>query len=365
MYELFMTAFINDIDFDRARSLLSGYCWSEPNTRFYRVIHYDGPNPPKPITKTSNIRGIPPQPDPFMYGLPGAEPLQPQVGPYIDPDWRALSDILKKQSYISHPLNARQGALFWAEIPDPASTAGGQSLILQRNKIEIWDQLNLPAVMADNGFRPKAETVEETHDIYHRDDPMLEFNLVRHYKLPSPKNPSAPEKSSPLPDLDQLEKTDPAGKWILWARVHVLSDDKAPEKIKAARDTLARVRDELRGTGIEFRELDRRVHDTQLAGSGSQAWSTLSEEDEEEEEEMEMEDLQLTLDDWRSSRVRRSRRLAREKREERERERGRECARGTGQIGEGINKGGPGPRDDYAADSGSVAKVGAQEFPEK
>ncbi|KUI73955.1 hypothetical protein VM1G_09467 [Cytospora mali] len=306
MYELFMTAFINDVDFDRARSLLSGYCWSEPSTRFYRVIHYDGPNPPKPITKTSNIRGIPPQPDPFMYGLPGAEPLQPQVGPYIDPDWRTLSDILKKQSYIvtgrwelsrkadfggespapapapappppqtqSRPLNARQGALFWAEIPDPASAAGGQSLILQRNKIEIWNQLNLPAVMADNGFRPKAETVEETHDIYHRDDPMLEFNLVRHYKLPSPA-PSAPETTGPLPDPGQLEKTDPAGKWILWAKVHVLSDDKAPEKIKAARDTLARVRDELRGTGIEFRVLDRRVHDTQLAVRKGPATQTL------------------------------------------------------------------------------------------
>lgn len=322
MYELFMTAFINDIDFDRARSLLSGYCWSEPNSRIYRVVHYDGPNPPKPLVKTTNIRGIPPQPDPFMYGLPGAVPLQPQTGPgpYIDPEWKTLSDILKKQSYIvtarwellrkadlggddapdppastttkahsqtpssspssaqhAHPLNARPGALFWAEIPDPASTAGGQSLVLQRNKIEIWDQLNLPAVLADNGFRLKAESIEETHDVCHRDDPMLEFSLVRHHILPAAKAPSpsgsdasapapAPAPATSLPaSLDGLERTDPAGKWILWARVHVNSDEVSPERIKAARDTLARVRDELRGTGIDFKVLDRRVHDTQLA----------------------------------------------------------------------------------------------------
>jgi mediator of RNA polymerase II transcription subunit 18 len=330
MYELFMTAFVNDVDFDRARSLLSGYCWGEPNTRFYRVIHYDGPNPPKPLTKTASIRGIPPQPDPFMYGLPGAEPLQPQVGPYIDPDWKALSDILRKQSYIvtgrwelspktdfggdgggggggggtepapsssappatpssspsaqTHPLNAKPGALFWAEIPDPASTAGGQSLVMQRNKIEIWEQLNLPAVLADNGFRVKAESVEETHDIYHRDDPTLEFNLVRHYRLPSPSpdanaNANAPMSipmPAPLPARpDALERADPAGKWVLWARVHVLGDDKSPERVKAGRDTLARVRDELRAAGVEFRVLDRRVHDTQLAVLKGPAMQTL------------------------------------------------------------------------------------------
>lgn len=328
MYELFMTAIVNDVDFDRARSLLSGYCWSEPNARVYRVIHYEGPNPPRPLTKTTSIRGIPPQPDPFMYGLPGADPVVVSLpgASYIDPDWRILSDILKKQSYIlttrwelsqkadfggggedptlapapapapappsssdsstsspspqsaqAHPLNAKPGALFWAEIPDPASTAGGQSLVLQRNKIEIWDQLNLPAVMADNSFRLKAESVEETHDMYHRDDPMLEFNLVRHYKLPSP-SPSPSSSSStaataaapsqePLPpSLDQLERADPAGKWVLWARVHVHSDDmSSPERVKAARDTLLRVRDELRGTGVDFRPVDRRAHDTQLA----------------------------------------------------------------------------------------------------
>lgn len=328
-----MTAFINDVDFDRARSLLSGYCWGEPKSRLYRVIHYEGPNPPRPLTKISNIRGIPPQPDPFLYGLPGSEPLQPpQAGPYIDPDWRSLSDILKKQSYIvtarwelsptadlggvpgppsspppsaqSHPLNAREGALFWAEIPDPASTAGGQSLVLQRHKVEIWEQLNLPAVLADNGFRVRAESLEVTHDMYHRDDPMLEFNLVRHYLLPAPApapaqtqtptpTPAQPTttttttatnphpdpvpgpapapgdapSTAPLPARpeDDLERADPAGRWVLWARVHVLGDDHSPDRIKAARDTLARVRDELRGTGVEFRVMDRRAHDTQIA----------------------------------------------------------------------------------------------------
>lgn len=330
MYELFMTAFINDVDFDRARSLLSGYCWGEYSTRIYRVIHYEGPNPPKPLTKMANIRGIPPKPDPFWYGIPRHEPPPPQVGPYVDPDWRALSDILKKQSYIvtgrwemspktdfgtaasgaaapsapsssttpsspppppsspqSHPLNARDGALFWSEIPDPASTAGGQSLVLQRHKIEIWEQMNLPTVLAENGFRVKSESIEVTHDMYHRDDGSLEFNLVQYYMLhpgnsPSPStdpssssSPAGPS-TAPLPDsIDKLEKVDPAGKWVLWARVHIIDDEHPPEKIKAARDTLLRMRDELRGTGIDFKIIDRRVHDTQVAVSRAPATQQL------------------------------------------------------------------------------------------
>jgi mediator of RNA polymerase II transcription subunit 18 len=282
MYELFLTAFVNDVDFDNARSILSSYCWSDPNPRLWRVFHFAGPPQPKPLAKRNNINGIRPAADPFMFGLPGAEPLMPQVGAYVDPAWKELSDIVKKQSYIvsaryqvskaidfgaeagappqQKPLAATPGALFWSEIPDPASVAGGQSLVMQRKKIEIWDQLNLPSVLGDNEFRYRAQLVEESHDVYHRDDPLLEFSLVRHHTLPS--SFQGPP-SGPLPAFDTLERVDAAGKWTLWVRYHV-RDDGAPEKIKAARDALLKVRDELAPCGFDFKVLDRKVYDTQL-----------------------------------------------------------------------------------------------------
>ncbi|KAJ0124766.1 rna polymerase ii mediator complex subunit [Diaporthe amygdali] len=278
MYELFLTAFINDVDFDNARSILSSYCWSDPSSRIYRVFHFAGPAQPRALAKRNNINGIRPAPDPFMFGLPGAEPLQAQMGPYIDQGWKELSDIVKKQSYIvtvryevsktsdfggtgpHKQLTTTPGALFWTEIPDPASVAGGQSLVMQRKKIEIWDQLNLPTVLNENDFRFKAQLVEETHDIYHRDDPLLEFSLVRHYTPPASFQGPA---SGPLPAFEELDKVDSAGKWTLWVRYHV-HDDSAPEKIKAARDALLKARDDLAPCGFDFKVLDRKVFDTQL-----------------------------------------------------------------------------------------------------
>ncbi|KAG8164046.1 hypothetical protein KVR01_005964 [Diaporthe batatas] len=286
MYELFLTAFVNDVDFDNARSILSSYCWSDPNPRLWRVLHFTGPPQPKPLAKRNNINGIRPAPDPFMFGLPGPDlPVAPaQTGaPYVDPAWKDFSDIVKKQSYIvtaryhvsraadlagpgapqqqqPKPLPATPGALFWSEIPDPASVAGGQSLVMQRKKIEIWDQLNLPVVLADNDFRYRSQLVEESHDVYHRDDPLLEFSLVRHHTPPAS---SSAKPSDPLPAFESLERVDPAGKWTLWVKYHV-RDDGAPEKIKAARDALLKVRDELAPCGFDFKVLDRKVYDTQL-----------------------------------------------------------------------------------------------------
>lgn len=98
MYELFMTAVINDVDFDRARSVLSGYSWDEPHKRLYRVLFFNSADAtsPKPITKLTNIHGLPPPPDPFAAGLPGWEPPPDPNAPYFDPEWKALSDILKR-----------------------------------------------------------------------------------------------------------------------------------------------------------------------------------------------------------------------------------------------------------------------------
>lgn len=98
MYDLFMTAFLNEVDFEMAKAILSGYCWGQPVHRLYRVVYFgaNNPNLPKPIMKRNNIKGIPPSPDPFSFGLPNTEPTHNPNMPYVDPDWLQLSDILKK-----------------------------------------------------------------------------------------------------------------------------------------------------------------------------------------------------------------------------------------------------------------------------
>lgn len=98
MYELFMTAFLNDVDLDAARSILSGYSWDEPHRRLYRVLHFVGANSnqPKALTKRNNIHGLPPEPDPFSYGLPSTEPTLNPSARYFDSAWNELSDIVKR-----------------------------------------------------------------------------------------------------------------------------------------------------------------------------------------------------------------------------------------------------------------------------
>lgn len=146
-------------------------------------------------------------------------------------------------------------------MPDPASVAGGQGLIMQRKKIEIHDQLNLPTVLTENDFRFKSEAVEETHDIYHREAP-VEFHLTRVYKLPT----GADKPAANLPPLESLQKVDPAGRWMLTVVAYVM-DDQSPDKIKAARDALTQVWDDLTPCGIAFKQIDRKYYDTQLAAA--------------------------------------------------------------------------------------------------
>lgn len=153
------------------------------------------------------------------------------------------------------------GALFWSEIPDPASIAGNQSLIMQRKKIEIHDQLNLPTVLKENDFHLKSEGIEERQDIYHREAP-VEFHFVRFYKAAS----GNPEPAATLPALESLPKVDPAGHWVLYVVSYVF-DDQTPDNITAARDAVTKVVEDLAPCGIVFMQLERKAFDTQLAAT--------------------------------------------------------------------------------------------------
>lgn len=95
MYELFMTAFISEVDFNTLVAILSGYAWDSPRQRVHRVLHFAGANPnqPRGITKRNHISEVPAELDVFSLGLPNAEPPQHQP---TGADWKELSDILNK-----------------------------------------------------------------------------------------------------------------------------------------------------------------------------------------------------------------------------------------------------------------------------
>lgn len=93
-----MTAFLNDVDFPIARALLSGYCYDQAHPRIYHVLAFAGekPNQPRGLTKKNKIHGIPPEPDIFSLGLPGADAAPDPSARYFDPSWNELNDMLKK-----------------------------------------------------------------------------------------------------------------------------------------------------------------------------------------------------------------------------------------------------------------------------
>lgn len=101
MYEVFMTAFINDVDFRKACSFLRLYCYSDQHQRIHRVLYFAGTNPnqPKGITKRNSVHGIPPEPDIFSLGLPGAEAAPDPSSRYLDPMWNEVNDVLKKSVF--------------------------------------------------------------------------------------------------------------------------------------------------------------------------------------------------------------------------------------------------------------------------
>lgn len=145
-------------------------------------------------------------------------------------------------------------------------------MVMQRKKIEIWDQLNLPTVLNENDHHIRSETIKETYDIYHRENP-VEFHLVRYYNIPK-EGTHYTGPFSPLPSFESLQKADPAGKWMLFATIRVL-DDQSPEKVKEARDLLLKIKADLEPCGFNFKAIDRKFYDTQLAAPKKPTTQTL------------------------------------------------------------------------------------------
>ncbi|KJK83198.1 hypothetical protein H634G_01327 [Metarhizium anisopliae BRIP 53293] len=263
MYELFLTALVEDKDFNAACAVLSGFCAMSPWETVNRVLYLQGPSRPSGITNQSSID----------------KPLRKDLALL----WKELHQSLSRQSCILQvryeivkdrdmgpsaapmDLDSMPGVLRWADFPDPPH---GRPLLTQRKMVEIWEQKKLLPIMRDNNYRFKTEILEENYRFFREE---IEFCLTRQYFLRSigdyaPLESRGGQQPSPLTSLpawDAVTPVDMQNRWILLVKSHVVQDNK-PDDIKLAQDQLLSIRGELEGA-FDFKIIDRKVHDTRIA----------------------------------------------------------------------------------------------------
>ncbi|KAF4976020.1 hypothetical protein FZEAL_7276 [Fusarium zealandicum] len=261
MYELVLTALVEDHNFGAACAVLGGLCGMTPWESVQRVLYFQGPPRPVGISNQSSID----------------KPIRKDTG-FL---WKELHQNLMRQSYIlqarydvlkdrdmgpnatSMDLDTTPGILRWTDFPDPPR---GQPLLAQRKKVELWDQKKLPSVMRDNNYQFKTETVEEMYRFFRED---IEFCLVRHHFLqplleyvPLEAKEQLSSPSATLPPWESLTPVDMQKRWFLQVKAHVVQDNK-PDELRKTQEQLLAIRGELDGV-FDFKAIDRRVLDPRV-----------------------------------------------------------------------------------------------------
>ncbi|RDA85845.1 hypothetical protein CP532_4894 [Ophiocordyceps camponoti-leonardi (nom. inval.)] len=263
MYELSLTAPVEQADFQAACAVLGGICAMPPWQTVSRVLYYQGPPKPAGIANQASI-DKPVRKDAAFRWKDLHQSLSRQSF-VIQTRYEVVPDRDMGPSATPMDLDAAAGILRWADFPDPPH---GRPLLTQRKVVEIWEQKRLPSVMRDNQIRYKTEMIEEECRFF-RDD--VEFCLTRSYLVHPIRDyttlesrtqlPTGPSPS--LPSWDSLMTVDQQRRWILHVKTHVLQDNK-PDEIRKAQDRLMSIRTELDGV-FDFKTIDRKVHDTRIA----------------------------------------------------------------------------------------------------
>lgn len=148
MYELFLTALVEDSDINTALAVLSGFCSMQPWESVSRVLYFQGPPRPSGITNQRSFE----------------KPMRK----YSALLWKELHQNLSRQSFVlqaryeilkdrdlgpqaeSVDLNLVPGILRWTDFPDPPR---GQPILAQRKKVELWEQRKLPSILQENNYQ--------------------------------------------------------------------------------------------------------------------------------------------------------------------------------------------------------------------
>jgi mediator of RNA polymerase II transcription subunit 18 len=266
MYELFLTALIEEGDLQAALSILTGICGMQSWHSIQRVLYFQCASATGRPTGFQNYKSL-------------DKPLR------RDTEWflKELNAALSRQSFIMQArydvvkdrdmgpnakemdFDAMSGILRWTEFP---SAPQGRPHITHRKKIELWEQKKIWSLMADNSCMFKTEVIDECYRFY-RDD--VEFCLTRQFFLRPIEDYTPVEQRqattappvSQLPAFEELTPVDAQNRWVLQVKAHVMKDND-PEAPKKAQGQLEAIRVELEGV-FDFKSIDRKVHDTRVA----------------------------------------------------------------------------------------------------
>ncbi|KAI0013161.1 mediator complex, subunit Med18 [Xylariaceae sp. FL0662B] len=246
MRELFLTASVRDADLTMACAVLQGLTWMTARYSVHRILFYHGD--PRPST-LKNRRVFEKSRYSFLWDELSAQLVRSS---YILQTAYEVSPDSHFGTGLAMEFSSLPGTLRWTDLPDPLR----DTPVTSRKKIEIPDQNNLPTAMADNNFRYKNETIQESYSFVREN---VEFVFSRYYHLPA--SPGRP--ATALPPWKDLRPLDPARKWVLNVKLNV-PDDSQPEKVKKANEELLAVKAELEKL-FDFKVIDRRVFDTRIA----------------------------------------------------------------------------------------------------
>ena len=147
MYEVFLTAFVEDADLPAARAVLGGLCGMPAWESLSRVLYFQGTGRPSGISNQSSIE----------------RPVR-----NVALLWRELHQSLSRQSFVLQAryevvkerdmgsgaqavnLDELSGVLRWTDFPEPPQ---GRPILTQRKKVEIWEQKKLPSILRDNSYQ--------------------------------------------------------------------------------------------------------------------------------------------------------------------------------------------------------------------
>lgn len=148
MYELFLTALVEDADFQAACAVLGGFCAMPPWETVNRVLYFQGPPRPAGISNQSSIDKPMRKDVAFLYkDLHQNLSRQSFV---LQARYEILKDRDMGPSSAPQDLDAAAGILRWADFPDPPTA---RPVLTQRKVVELWEQKKLPSVMRDNNYQ--------------------------------------------------------------------------------------------------------------------------------------------------------------------------------------------------------------------
>ena len=152
MYELFLTALVEESDISAASSVLGGICGMPPWETVSRVLYFQGPPRPAGISNQSSIEKPVSRNAIFLW-----KDLHQNLArqSFV---LQARYDVLRDRDMGRSPgaeaaavdLDGVPGMLRWTDFPDPPH---GRPLVMQRKMVELWEQKHLPSVMRDNQYQ--------------------------------------------------------------------------------------------------------------------------------------------------------------------------------------------------------------------